>query len=245
MPRYKLTIEYDGAGFAGWQMQPELPTVQGVLMQALSLLDGGPVNVQGAGRTDAGVHATAQAVHVDLSRVWKPFTLRNAINANVRPHRVSVTLAEPVPDDFNARFSARKRHYLYRILTRRAPPALEKGRVWWVPVALDIEAMQEAANFLIGHHDFTTFRSGECQALSPVKTLERLDVSGHGDMVEVRASARSFLHNQVRSMVGSLKFVGDGHWEAGRMKTALEARAREACGPVAPAEGLYLIGVDY
>jgi tRNA pseudouridine38-40 synthase len=180
-----------------------------------------------------------------LLKEWKVFNLRNAINANVRPHRVSVTLAEPVGEDFNARYSATRRHYLYRILNRRAPPALELGKVWLVPVKLDIAAMHEAAQILVGHHDFTTFRSMECQAQSPVKTLDSLDVSRFGELIEVRAVARSFLHNQVRSMVGSLKYVGDGHWDVADMKAALDAKAREACGPVAPAEGLYLIKVDY
>jgi tRNA pseudouridine38-40 synthase len=245
MPRFKLTIEYDGAGFAGWQMQPAIPTIQGVLTEALTVINGAPVLVLGAGRTDAGVHAVAQVAHADLIKDWTPFTLRNAINGNMKGHRISVTNAEPVPDDFNARFSATRRHYLYRILNRRAPPALERGKVWFVPVELDAEAMQTAAQILVGHHDFTTFRSTECQAKSPVKTLDLFDVSRRGEMIEVRTSARSFLHNQVRSMVGSLKFVGDGTWKTADMKRALDARSREACGPVAPADGLYLMQVDY
>jgi tRNA pseudouridine38-40 synthase len=245
MPRFKITIEYDGSGFAGWQTQPDIPTVQGALTGALTVINGAPVLVQGAGRTDAGVHAVAQVAHVDLIKDWTPFTLRNAINGNMKGHRISVTLVEPVADDFNARFSATRRHYLYRILNRRAPPALERGKVWFVPVDLDVGAMQEAAQILVGHHDFTTFRSSECQAKSPIKTLDLLDVARNGEVIEVRTNARSFLHNQVRSMVGSLKFVGDGNWKAGDIKRALEARSREACGPVAPADGLYLMQVDY
>jgi tRNA pseudouridine38-40 synthase len=245
MPRFKLTIEYDGTGFAGWQMQPTVPTIQGVLSEALTVINGASVQVQGAGRTDAGVHAAAQVAHVDLAKDWPPFILRNAINGNIKGHRICVTLAEPVAHDFNARFSAIRRHYLYRILNRRAPPALERGRAWFVPADLDVDAMQAAAQMLVGHHDFTTFRSSECQAKSPLKTLDFLQVSRHGEIVEVRAHARSFLHNQVRSMVGSLKFVGDGNWTAADVKKALDARSREACGPVAPAEGLYLMQVDY
>ncbi len=245
MPRFKLTIEYEGAGFAGWQIQPGIPTIQGVLTDALTVINGTAVLVQGAGRTDAGVHAVAQVAHADLIKDWPPFTLRNAINGNMKGHRISVTLAEPVPDDFNARFSATRRHYLYRILNRRAPPALERGKAWFVPVELDAGAMQKAAQILVGHHDFTTFRSSECQAKSPVKTLDLLEVSRLGEAIEVRAHARSFLHNQVRSMVGSLKFVGEGNWSVADMSRALAARSREACGPVAPAEGLYLMRVDY
>jgi tRNA pseudouridine38-40 synthase len=245
MPRWKFTIEYDGRGFAGWQIQKDQPTVQGALTEALRVIDGAGVTVQGAGRTDAGVHALGQVAHADLVKEWSAFTLRNAINANLRPNRISLTLAEEAAPDFNARHSAIKRHYLYRILNRRAPPALELGKVWWSPLDLNIDAMHEAAQALVGQHDFTTFRSSECQAKSAIKTLDRLDVARAGDMIEIKASARSFLHNQVRSMVGSLKWVGDGHWRAADVKRALEARSREACGPVAPAEGLYLTQVDY
>jgi tRNA pseudouridine38-40 synthase len=245
MPRYKLTIEYNGAAFYGWQIQLRENTIQGVLTDAIARINGEPAMVQGAGRTDAGVHALGQVAHVDLLREWDPFVLRNAINAGVRPHKVCVLEAEPVPDSFNARFSGSKRHYLYRILNRRAPPTLDLGQVWFVPVDLDAEAMHNAAQILVGHHDFTTFRSTQCQAQSPLRTLDRLDVSRIGEFIEVRTESRSFLHNQVRSMVGSLKFVGEGKWQTSDLKTALDAKDRTACGAVAPPEGLYLVRVDY
>jgi tRNA pseudouridine38-40 synthase len=245
MPRYKLIIEYDGTEFCGWQFQKDQPTVQGVLASALSTINGEPVTVIGAGRTDAGVHATGQVAHVDLIKDWSSFTIINAINANVRPNRIAVTEAEIVDDSFNARFSANRRHYLYRIHNRRSPPALDHNRVWWVPVELDAEAMDEAAQVLVGHHDFTTFRSSECQSASPEKTLDLLQVSRRGDEIEIVTNARSFLHNQVRSMVGSLKLVGEGRWMKADLKAALEAKDRTACGPVAAACGLYLTRVEY
>ena len=245
MPRYKLTIEYNGAAFYGWQIQLRENTIQGVLTDAIAKINGEPAMVQGAGRTDAGVHALGQVAHVDLLREWDPFVLRNAINAGVRPHKVCVLEAELVPDSFNARFSGTKRHYLYRILNRRAPPTLDLGQVWFVPVDLDAEAMHEAAQILVGHHDFTTFRSTQCQAQSPMRTLDRLEVSRFGEFIEIRTESRSFLHNQVRSMVGSLKFVGEGKWQASDLKAALDAKDRTACGAVAPPEGLYLVRVDY
>ena len=245
MPRYKLTIEYDGTGFFGWQFQADHATVQGVLEAALERIHGTHILVQGAGRTDTGVHALGQVAHVDLPKSWDPFVLRNAINGNVRPHPVSVLEAEEVSDDFHARFSATKRSYLYRILNRRAPPSVDRDRVWHVPVEMDAEAMHEAAQHLVGKHDFTTFRAADCQAQSPVKTLDRFEVSRYGEEIEIRAEARSFLHHQVRSMVGSLKFVGEGKWPAIKMKKALEARDRSACGVVAPPHGLYLVSVGY
>ncbi len=245
MPRFKLTIEYDGTGFCGWQMQKGQPTIQGALNDALSTINGEPVIVLGAGRTDAGVHALGQVAHVDLIKAWSSFTIINAINANVRPHRIAVTAAEIVDDSFNARFSAMRRHYFYRIHNKRSPPALDANRVWWVPVDLDAAAMHEAAQVLVGHHDFTTFRSSECQSASPVKTLDALEVKRAGDCIEFRFHARSFLHNQVRSMVGSLKNVGDGRWSAADLKAALDAKDRAACGPVAAACGLYLTRVEY
>ncbi|MGH6907710.1 MAG: tRNA pseudouridine(38-40) synthase TruA, partial [Aestuariivirga sp.] len=244
MPRYKLTIEYDGAPFAGWQLQASEPTVQGVLEAAVSLLNGGPSIVHGAGRTDAGVHALGQVAHVDMAKRWDNFTLRNALNANVRPHPISVLDVTEVAPDFHARFSATARHYLYRILNRRSPPALAAGKVWWLPMELDAEAMHEAAQFLVGSHDFTTFRAAQCQAQSPVKTLDRLDVAAHGEMIEIGASARSFLHAQVRSMVGTLKLVGEGKWRASEVAAALAAADRTRCGTVAPPDGLYLLRVD-
>jgi tRNA pseudouridine38-40 synthase len=245
MPRYKLTIEYDGAPFRGWQIQPVDLTVQGVLTAALEALSGEKIAVQGAGRTDAGVHARGQVAHVDLARDWDTDTVRDALNAHLRPHPVAVLSAEQVPDTFDARFSAVKRHYRYRIANRRPDLTLEAGRAWRVPRRLDEAAMQAAAQFLIGKHDFTTFRSTECQAKSPLKTLDVLDVIRVGDAIDIDCSARSFLHNQVRSMVGSLVLVGDGKWSPDDLRKALAARDRAACGPVAPPDGLYLMRVDY
>ena len=245
MPRYRLTIEYDGAPFAGWQIQADRLTVQGVLTDAVAALTGERVRVQGAGRTDAGVHALAQVAHFDASRDWQTGTVRDALNAHLRPHPVAVLAAERVDDDFNARMSARKRHYRYAIVNRRADLALERGKAWRVPRRLDDAAMHEAAQRLTGKHDFTTFRSTECQAKSPVKTLDRLDVVREGDRVYVLASARSFLHNQVRSMVGSLVMVGGGRWSADDLARVLAARDRTACGQVAPPDGLYLVKVEY
>lgn len=245
MPRYKLTIEYDGAPFCGWQIQADQATVQGALTAAVTALTGDTVLVQGAGRTDAGVHARGQVAHVDLARDWRTDTVRDALNAHLRPHPVAVLSAERVPDDFNARMSAVKRHYLYRIINRRPDLSLDAGHAWRVVRPLDVAAMHAAAQRLVGKHDFTTFRSTECQAKSPVKTLDQLDVERHGDHVHVIASARSFLHNQVRSMVGSLVAVGDGKWRADDLSAALEARDRTACGQVAPPDGLYLMKVDY
>ena len=245
MPRYKLTIEYDGTPFVGWQVQGVGASVQGVLTEAVTALCGHTVKVAGAGRTDAGVHALGQVAHVDLEKDWRADKLRDAVNAHLRPHPVAVLAAEKVADDFDARFSARKRHYLYRIVNRRADLALERTRAWRVPRRLDADAMNAAAKALIGKHDFTTFRSTECQAKSPVKTLDRLDVTREGDEVRIETSARSFLHNQVRSMVGSLVLVGDGKWSADDLARVLAARDRAACGPVAPPEGLYLVKVEY
>lgn len=247
MPRYRLLIEYDGEPYAGWQRQAGLPTVQQAIETAVLAVSGETVTVKGAGRTDAGVHATGQVAHLDLARAWTGDKLREALNARLKlaGDRVAIPSVEAVGDDFDARFSARARHYLYRILNRRAPPALERGRVWHVKRGLDASAMHVAAQALIGKHDFSTFRASLCQAKSPVKTLSRLDVTRAGNLIEIRASAPSFLHNQVRSMVGSLKLVGEGSWTAADLKAALEAKDRARCGPVAPPEGLYLVGVDY
>lgn len=245
MPRYKLTIEYDGSGFSGWQVQVTLPTVQGVLEAAVQKLHGVHCLVYGAGRTDAGVHALAQTAHVDLPKTWDPFVLRNAINGNVRPHAVSVLEIEEVTEDFHARFGATERRYLYRIQNRRAPPTLDKSKVWNVPAPLNSDAMHEAAQALVGRHDFTTFRATSCQAQSPVKTLDVLKVSRFGEDIEIEAVARSFLHHQVRSMVGTLKQVGDGKWTAHDVQKALAAKDRAACGAVAPPDGLYLVRVSY
>jgi tRNA pseudouridine38-40 synthase len=245
MPRYKLTLEYDGAPFAGWQVQADGLTVQGVLMAAVQSLSGEKAAVQGAGRTDAGVHARGQVAHVDLAKDWDTDTVRDALNAHLRPHPVAVLAAERVADDFSARTSARQRHYLYRIVNRRADLTLDAGRAWRLPRPLDVQAMHAAAQRLIGKHDFTTFRAAECQAKSPVKTLDLLAVARDGDEVAITAVARSFLHNQVRSMVGSLALVGEGKWSAEDLAGALAARDRAACGPVAPPDGLYLMRVDY
>jgi tRNA pseudouridine38-40 synthase len=245
MPRFKLTIEYDGTPFVGWQVQDNGVSVQGVLAEAALAFAGERAVVGGAGRTDAGVHALGQVAHVDLAKDWPPDTVRDALNAHLRPHPVAVLLAERVADDFEARFSAIKRHYHYRIVNRRADLALEAHRAWRVPRPLDAAAMDEAAQRLVGRHDFTTFRSTECQAKSPVKTLDTLDVTRDGDEVRITAIARSFLHNQVRSMVGSLVHVGEGKWSADDLAAALAARDRAACGQVAPPQGLYLVRVEY
>ena len=245
MPRYRLTIEYDGTGFLGWQYQPTGHTVQGVLEAAIIKLHGAYFNVQCAGRTDTGVHALGQVAHVDLPHVWDTFELVNAINGNVRPHLVSVLAAEEVTTQFHARFSANGRDYLLRILNRRAPPTIDKNKVWHIPTKLNHEAMHEAAQHLLGKHDFTTFRAAECQANSPVKSLDRFDVSRYGEEIEIVAEARSFLHHQVRSMAGSLRLVGEGKWKPIELKRALEAKNRAACGPVAPPSGLYLVNVRY
>jgi tRNA pseudouridine38-40 synthase len=245
MPRYKLTIEYDGAPFCGWQVQADQISVQGVLTGAIEALSGQKTLVQGAGRTDAGVHARAQVAHVDLAKDWDTDTVRDALNAHLRPHPIAILSAERAADDFNARTSAVKRHYLYRIINRRADLTLEAGYAWRVPRPLDANAMHQAAERLVGKHDFTTFRSTECQAKSPVKTLDVLAVERNGEEINVSAKARSFLHNQVRSMVGSLVAVGEGKWSTDDLGKALNARDRAACGQVAPPDGLYLMKVDY
>ena len=245
MPRYKLTIEYDGSPFSGWQIQDTALTVQGALETAVKAICGEDVRVHGAGRTDAGVHALGQVAHCDVAKHFVPGRFRDGLNAHLRPHPIAVLAADIVPDTFEARFSALKRHYLYRIVNTRANLALEIGRVWRVPRRLDADAMHRAAQRLIGKHDFTTFRDSECQAKSPDKTLDQLDVSRQGDAIDILTSARSFLHSQVRSMVGSLVWVGEGRWSADDLAAALAARNRAACGPVAPPEGLYLVRVDY
>jgi tRNA pseudouridine38-40 synthase len=245
MPRYKLIIEYDGTPFVGWQVQDNGVSVQGAIAAAVTAFSGETVPVQGAGRTDAGVHALGQVAHVDLAKDWETDSVRDALNFHLRPQPVAVLSAERVGDDFDARFSAIKRHYLYRIVNRRADLALEASRGWRVGRPLDAEAMHGAAQRLVGRHDFTTFRATECQAKSPVKTLERLDVARGGEELNVTAVARSFLHHQVRSMVGSLVHVGEGKWSAGDLAAALAARDRARCGQVAPPQGLYLVRVEY
>ena len=243
--RYRLTLEYDGAPFAGWQRQDNAPSVQGALETAIEKLSGERVTVTGAGRTDAGVHALGQVAHFDLVKEFEPGKVRDALNHHLRPDPVSVLEAVVTDGEFHARFSATGRHYLFRILNRRSPPALEHGRVWPVSPRLDAEAMHAAAQYLVGQHDFTTFRAAECQAQSPVKTLDRLDVSRRADEIHIEASARSFLHHQIRSFAGTLKLVGEGKWSPLDVKKALAARDRSACGPVSPPEGLYLVKVDY
>jgi len=247
MPRFRMTVEYDGTPYVGWQMQENGHSVQGALQQGILSLTGETVSIRGAGRTDSGVHAMGQVVHVDLSRDWQPFKLRNALNAHLMMagEKVSVLDVQPVDDAFDARFSALRRHYLYRILNRPSPLALEAKRAWWVTRELDHEAMHSAAQTLVGHHDFTTFRSAHCQATSPMRTLDRLDVTRNGELIEIRASAQSFLHNQIRSFAGTLKLAGEGKMTPADVRAALDARDRAACGPVAPPDGLYFMKVDY
>jgi tRNA pseudouridine38-40 synthase len=245
MPRFKLILEYDGAPFVGWQRQENGLSVQEALEDAIFAMTGERAVANGAGRTDAGVHATGQVAHVDLSRDWEPFRLSEGLNAHLSPRPVAVLGADRVADDFDARHSARARKYLYRIANRRAPLTVGRGRAWRVKARLDIGAMQEAAKALIGRHDFTTFRDAQCQANSPVRTLDRLDVGHDGDHIVFEVSALSFLHRQVRSMVGSLVDVGTGRWSSADLKAALDAADRSRCGQVAPAHGLYLTRVDY
>lgn len=247
MPRYRLRIEYDGTPYVGWQRQDNGPSVQGAIEAAILSLTGETVSIRGAGRTDSGVHARGQVAHADLSRDWKEHTLRNALNAHLgmAGERVAILDATEVPDDFDARFSAKKRHYLYRIISRKAPLALEANRAWFVARDLDHEVMHEAGQMLVGRHDFTTFRAAQCQANSPIRTIDRVEVTRSGDLIEMRVSAQSFLHNQIRSFAGTLKLVGEGKWTAEDVRTALEARDRKACGPVAPPDGLYFMAVDY
>ena len=245
MPRYRLTVEYNGAPYRGFQAQGELPTVQTSLERAITAFSGERVVINAAGRTDTGVHATGQVVHFDLERAWPEATVANAINAHLVKEPIVILDATLAAPDFHSRFSAKGRAYLYRILNRKAPPALERGRVWHVKKPLDAEAMHAAAQVLVGHHDFTTFRDLQCQAKSPMKTLDVAEVWREGEEVRLRFASRSFLHRQVRSMTGSLAEVGVGRWSAADLKAALEAKDRKACGQVAPAEGLCLTGVEY
>ena len=245
MTRFRLTLEYDGSPFVGWQRQDNGPSVQGALEDAIEKLSGERVTVTGAGRTDAGVHALGQAAHFDLEKFFEPGKVRDALNHFLRPNPVVVLDAAVADAEFHARFSAKARHYLFRILNRRSPPALDDKRVWHVSPKLDADAMHAAAQMLVGQHDFTTFRAAECQAQSPVKTLDRLDVSRRADEIHIEASARSFLHHQIRSFAGTLKQVGEGKWTARDVAEALAAKDRARCGPVSPPDGLYLVRVDY
>jgi len=245
MPRYRLDIEYDGRPYHGFQAQERLPSVQGAIERAVKGFCGEELRLQAAGRTDTGVHATHQVIHVDLEKDWKPDVVRDALNAHLVPEPIVVLEASVAPEGWHARFSARERRYLYRILNRKSPPALDQGRVWHVKKPLDADAMHTAAQVLVGHHDFTTFRDLQCQAKSPMKTLDIAAVRREGEHVLLEFASRSFLHRQVRSMTGSLAQVGLGRWSADDLKAALESRDRKACGPVAPAEGLYLAGVSY
>jgi tRNA pseudouridine38-40 synthase len=243
--RWRLTVEYDGGPFMGWQRQDHGPSVQQTLEQALRQMTGEAAVVHAAGRTDAGVHALAMAAHADVARPFTAHRLREGLNALVRPQPVSIVEAEPVDDEWHARFSCVGRRYLYRILSRRAPPALDRGRVWHIPAGLDREAMQAGADQLVGRHDFTTFRSAHCQSDSPVKTLDRLEVSVAGEEIHIVAAARSFLHHQVRSMVGCLALVGRGQWVPDDIGKALAARDRSALGLNAPPHGLYFVAALY
>ncbi|NDB67448.1 MAG: tRNA pseudouridine(38-40) synthase TruA [Methylocystaceae bacterium] len=245
MPRYALTIEYDGGPFVGWQRQLNGASIQARLEDAVFAVNGARVVVHGAGRTDAGVHALGQVAHVDLVKDWPCDRLRDALNAHLKPEPIAICHVESVSLAFEARFSAIRRHYRYLIDNRRAPLTLTLGRAWHVKWSLDAQAMHEAAQSLLGRHDFTTFRASECQASSPIRTLERLDVRRSGERIEIDVSARSFLHNQVRSIAGSLEHVGSGKWRPADLIAALDARDRKRCGQVAPPQGLYLMAVDY
>ncbi len=245
MPRYRMTVEYDGGPYKGFQAQADLPTVQASLERAVQAFCGESIRLHAAGRTDTGVHATGQVVHIDLEKAWRTEVVRDALNAHLVPEPIAVVDVELVQGDFHARFSAQGRAYEYRILNRRAPPALDRGKVWHVKKPLDAAAMHAAAQALTGHHDFTTFRDVNCQARSPEKTLDEVRVWRTGDEVRLAFSARSFLHRQVRSMTGSIAEVGAGRWSAADLAAALEAKDRAACGPVAPALGLCLVGVTY
>ncbi|MEN8895443.1 MAG: tRNA pseudouridine(38-40) synthase TruA [Yoonia sp.] len=249
MPRYALSVEYNGAPFSGWQRQNDQPSVQGAIEDALAKLEPGPHTIGAAGRTDAGVHATAQVAHCDLTRDWTPFRLSEALNFHLKPLPVSITRCALVDAEWHARFGALERRYIYRIVSRRAPLTFERGQLWRVNYPLDLGAMQAGAAHLIGLHDFTTFRSTMCQAQSPVKTLDELRIEQidqpNGTEFRFQVRAKSFLHNQVRSFVGTLERVGSGAWQPEDVKTALEACDRAACGPVSPSDGLYLAGVKY
>lgn len=245
MRRFKLTLEYEGTPFYGWQRQNELPSVQETLEEAFADFLQEPTPIWGSGRTDAGVHAKGQVAHVDISKDYMSFEIQGAMNKRLQDVPITLLKVEEVPLDFHARFSATSRAYEYKILNRRAPPALEKNRVWWVAASLCIDRMREGASFLIGHHDFTSFRDSRCQAASPLKTLDSLTIEREGDMILIKARARSFLHHQVRNMTGTLKRVGQGAWPPEKVKEILDARDRRRAGPTAPPDGLYLMEIGY
>jgi tRNA pseudouridine38-40 synthase len=245
MPRFRLTLEYDGTDYVGWQRQDNGRAVQQALEEAITAFCGEKIVPIAAGRTDSGVHALGQVAHIDLARDWPLDTIRDAVNQHLKPQPIAVLRVEAVDDAFHARFDAIERRYRYLINTRRAPLALDRGRAWQVRSDLDADAMHHAAQVLVGKHDFTTFRDAQCQAKSPIKTLDELSVRREGEVIEITARARSFLHSQVRSMVGSLKVVGEGKWNADDLRHVLEARDRKACGAIAPACGLYLVSVTY
>jgi len=245
VPRYKLTIEYDGAPFVGWQRQDNGPSIQGALEEAVFAFCGERPAIHGAGRTDTGVHALGQVAHLDLAEDKRVDTVQSAVNFHLKPNPIVITRIETVPADFHARFSATARRYRYLILNRRAPPALDRGRVWHVPARLDSDAMADAAALLVGHHDFNSFRSTGCQAPSPMKTLDRLDVARTGELITIDVAARSFLHNQVRILVGTLQLVGRSQWSQADVADALAARDRTRAGPTAPPQGLCLMEVRY
>jgi tRNA pseudouridine38-40 synthase len=245
MTRFRLTVEFDGRPYMGWQRQPQGPTIQAAIEAAAHAITGEPAVVHAAGRTDAGVHGEAMVAHIDISRVIKPFRLMEALNALLRPQPIAIIGCIAVADDWHARFSCIGRRYIYRITNRRAPLALDQGRAWHIKHPLDEAAMQDAARILIGHHDFTTFRSAHCQSASPIKSLDRLDVKRHGEDIEIEAAARSFLHHQVRSMVGCLALVGHDKWRKADLQAALDAKDRTALGFNAPPDGLYFMEARY
>lgn len=245
MARFKLTLEYEGTPFVGWQRQQGLPSVQGTLEDCFADFLGESVTVWGSGRTDAGVHATGQVAHIDIVKAYAPFAIQGAINKRLRDVPITVLAVEEVPDDFHARFSATSRSYMYKILNQRAEPALDRHRLWWVIRPLSIDAMAEAASYLLGHHDFSSFRNSQCQSSSPVKTLDEFSIERQGDLIVIKVTARSFLHNQVRNMVGTLKWIGEGTWPPQKIKEILEAKDRRCAGPTAPPHGLYLTDIRF
>jgi tRNA pseudouridine38-40 synthase len=245
MPRYKCTVEYDGTDFAGWQRQNDMPSVQQSIEEAIEKFSGEDVRIHAMGRTDAGVHAFAMAIHFDLEKDVPTNRVVGAINFHIRPHKIAILTCEVVNEEFHARFCAIKRYYVYRIINRHPPLVLEQNRAWFVPVRLDVDKMRQAAAYMLGVHDFTSLRDSECQAKSPIKTLDEIRIEQNGELIEIYVSAKSFLHHMVRNIVGTLKFVGDGRWQPEYVKEILEARDRTKAGPTAPACGLYFVKVDY